>query len=109
MEDLIKREDAIEKICDIYRLVSLFSGGSDRRDEWIDKATYALKDVPSIESSVVRCKDCDNRHTDNCPMYHEEWYEIDEGDGYVDNDFTAHDYSQDDGFCSWAKMKGGNK
>ena len=55
----------------------------------------------------VRCKDCDNRHTDDCPMYHEEWYEIDEGDGYVDNDFTVHDYSQDDGFCSWAKMKGG--
>ena len=56
---------------------------------------------------IVRCKDCDNRHTDDCPMYHEEWYEIDEGDGYVDNDFTIHDYSQDNDFCSWAKMKGG--
>ena len=58
---------------------------------------------------LVRCKDCDNRHTDDCPMYHEEWYEIDEGNGFVDNDFTTHDYSQDDGFCSWAKMKGGTE
>ena len=63
---------------------------------------------PLGDEIIVRCKDCDNRHTDGCPMYHEEWYEIDEGDGYIDNDFTVHDYSQDDGFCSWAKMKGGN-
>ena len=30
-----------------------------------------------------------------------------ESEVYFDNDFTVHDYSQDDGFCSWAKMKGG--
>ena len=64
-----------------------------------------FNEEPTIE--IVRCKDCDNRQTDDCPMYHEEWYEIDEGDGYVDNDFTVHDYSTDDGFCSWAEMKGG--
>lgn len=66
--------------------------------------------IPSeVVGTLVRCKDCDNRHTDDCPMYHEEWYEIDEGDGYFDSDFTVHDYSKDDGFCSWAKMKGGGE
>ena len=60
-----------------------------------------------VMGELVRCKDCKHQHTNCCPMYHEEWYEIDEGDGYVDNDFRVHDYSQDDGFCSWAKMKGG--
>lgn len=54
---------------------------------------------------IVRCKDCTHRHTDDCPMYHEEWYEIDEGDGYFDSDFTVHDYSKDDGFCSCGERK----
>ena len=49
--------------------------------------------------AVVRCKDCKHRQTDECPMYYEEWYEIDEGDGYADTDFIIHDYTRDDGFC----------
>ena len=105
----------------------------DNRFEIIDRAKEALIESTNIETSpkemevlddflfrcwqmgwiekyeIVRCKDCNNRHTDDCPMYHEEWYEIDEGDGYVDNDFTVHDCSTDDGFCSWAKMKGGTE
>ena len=76
------------------------------RDEDITDAF--VRGYQSAKGELVRCKDCDNRHTDDCPMYHEEWYEIDEGDGYIDNDFTIHDYSTDEGFCSWAKMKGGN-
>lgn len=77
------------------------------RGEYICYFGYLDEEVLiTKKDKLVRCKDCNNRHTDDCPMYHEEWYEIDEGDGYVDNDFTVHDYSQDDGFCSWAKMKG---
>ncbi len=49
MTDLIRREDAIEKVCDLYRVSALFSGGSDRRDDWIDKATHLFRDVPSVE------------------------------------------------------------
>ena len=54
----------------------------------------------AIESlNIVTCKDCKHRQTDECLMYYEEWYEIDEGDGYVDTDFIIHDYTRDDGFC----------
>ena len=56
---------------------------------------------------VVWCKDCTHRHTDDCPMYHEECYEIDEGGGYFDSDFTVHDYSKDSDFCSRGERKGG--
>lgn len=98
--DLISRADAIKAINDLH--------GGCITDNVKDITEYVLLGLPSVSAErVVRCKDCDNRHTDDCPMYYEEWYEIDEGAGYVDNDFTVHDYSQDDGFCSWAKMKGG--
>ena len=95
MEDLIKREDAIEKICDIYRLMSLFSGGSDRRDEWIDKATYALKDVPSVESSIVQCKDCEYKVHCHQTVSHTKIHE----------DFKEY-WSEPIEWCSRAKMKG---
>jgi hypothetical protein len=32
-------------------------------------------------------------------MYHEEWFTIDEGDGWYDDDFRVIDETQDDGFC----------
>lgn len=52
---------------------------------------------------VVRCKDCKHRHEDECPMYWEEQIDIDEGDGYYDTEYIIHDYTQDDGFCSWGE------
>ena len=55
--------------------------------------------VAEWQGELVRCKDCVYRQTDECPMYYEEWYEIDEGDGYADTDFIIHDVSKDNGFC----------
>ena len=49
--------------------------------------------------SVVRCKDCRYRYDVTCPMYYEEWFTIDEGDGWYDRDFRIIDDTQDDGFC----------
>lgn len=49
--------------------------------------------------SVVRCKECKHRHGYECPMYREEWFNIDEGDGWYDSDFRIIDETQDDGFC----------
>ena len=116
VSDLISRAEAIKALASIQkynldernRLEIYAPWHKSKRifaeTEAIFKTIYTL---PSVSAEcVVRCKDCDNRHTDDCPMYHEEWYEIDEGDGYFDSDFTVHDYSQDDGFCSMAKMKG---
>ena len=51
------------------------------------------------EKQIVFCKNCRHRGTTGCPMYSEEWYEIDEGGGYYDSDFMIHDRTIDDGFC----------
>ena len=62
-----------------------------------------IDDAPTIDAvPVVRCKDCKHRHEDECPMY---WEEIDEGDGYYDADYIFHDYTQDDGYCSWGERR----
>ena len=52
---------------------------------------------------IVRCKDCKHRHEDECPMQFEEQFDIDEGDGYYDTEYIVHDYTRDDGFCSWGE------
>jgi len=44
---------------------------------------------------IVRCKECKNRYTFDCPMYAEEWFDIDE----YDSDFRVIDDTEDDGFC----------
>ena len=54
---------------------------------------------------MITCKDCKHRHEDECPMYWEEQIDIDEGDGYYDTDYIIHDYTQDDGFCSWGERR----
>ena len=64
-----------------------------------------LECLPSADVvEVVRCKDCQKQHSDECPMYSEEWYEWDD-DGYVEKDYVIHDYSSDDGFCDKAERR----
>ena len=90
----MKREEAIHTLNLLF--VPCASDGNKwgcKRNEAIDMAIEALKAEP------IRCKDCKHRQTDECLMYYEEWYEIDEGDGYGDTDFIIHDYTRDDGFC----------
>ena len=47
---------------------------------------------------VVKCKDCKHRG-DMCPMRHIET---------VGEDERIHDYSTDNGYCSWGERKGGD-
>lgn len=53
----------------------------------------------SERPEIIRCKDCMHRGSGVCPMYYEEWAEVDEGDGYFDIDNIVHDYTTDEGFC----------
>lgn len=66
-----------------------------------------LNAIGKVYVEVVRCKDCIHRQTDKCPMYHEEWYTIDEDDGYWDDVWNVYDYTVDDGFCYLGDTKGG--
>ena len=57
---------------------------------------------------VVRCRECKQRETSDCPMYREEYSEWDD-DGYTEVDLIVTDLTEDEGFCHCgAKMDGGN-
>lgn len=53
---------------------------------------------------VVRCKDCKYRGELDCPMYHEELQDCDDGD-YVYTDVVAFDHTEDDGFCHYGERE----
>lgn len=58
------------------------------------------------EPEIIHCKNCKHRDSNDCPMYYEEWIEIDEGDGYFDTDNIIHDWTTDEGFCHCAELRG---
>ena len=93
MSDLISRQDAIR----------LAEQGQIQGFEWQFKKLCAL---PSAEPKIIHCKNCKHRESNDCPMYYEEWIEIDEGDGYFDTDNIIHDWTTDEGFCYCAELRG---
>ena len=72
----------------------------------VDDVYEGLEQLPSAESEIIHCKNCKHRDSDYCPMYYEEWIEIDEGDGYFDTDTIIHDWTTDEGFCHCAELRG---
>ena len=96
MSDLISRQDAIR----------LAEQGQVQGFEWQFKKLCAL---PAAEPEIIRCKNCKHRDSNDCPMYYEEWIEIDEGDGYFDSDNIIHDWTTDEGFCHCAELRGEQK
>jgi len=63
-----------------------------------------ITELDSAQPEIVRCNDCKNRETDDCPMYYEEWIEYDD-DGYLEHDFIVHDNTKDAGFCDRGEGK----
>ena len=76
-------------------------------EDWREQIIERLKNDPEAEwVKVVRCKNCKHRESNDCPMYYEEWIEIDEGDDYFDTDNIIHDWTTDEGFCYCAELRG---
>ena len=102
MSDYIDRRLAILAIAKDMRDIALWDGeyyAEKDIDGWMDSARDVLEEVPSADVvKVVRCKDCEYKFSDECPMYFEEDIEWEE-DGYIERDTIYHDYSKDDGFC----------
>jgi len=97
MNELIYKQDAIDAIANtIVRGESLGDG----------IAEDILYSVPSAEPKIIHCKNCKHRESNDCPMYYEEWIEIDEGDGYFDTNNIIHDWTTDEGFCHCAELRG---
>ena len=110
MGDLIYRQNAIDAICSVC-------GNDCDKNEFVYNAPqdeqvimcpehYVLSTLPSAEPEIIHCKNCKHRESNDCPMYYEEWIEIDEGDGYFDTDNIIHDWTTDEGFCHCAELRG---
>ena len=110
MGDLIYRQNAIDAICSVC-------GNDCDKSEFVYNAPqdeqvimcpehYVLSTLPSAEPEIIHCKNCKHRESNDCPMYYEEWIEIDEGDGYFDTDNIIHDWTTDEGFCYCAELRG---
>lgn len=85
MAKYLKQEDVIHKIQGQYPDLHYPS--------WYGSQ---IKEMSGID--IVYCKDCKHRRTDNCPMYFEEWIEIDE-DGCPSLDDIHYDNTKEYGFC----------
>lgn len=103
IKELISREDAIEVVAQQWLFEASTESpyvNDDDIGEYRNLAEGLFEDVPTIDAvEVVRCGECKHRYGDDCPMYYEEWFTIDEGDGFCDSDFYIIDETQDDGFC----------
>ena len=103
MNDSINRQQALDTIRNIRAITGTF----DDKILLIDKAEAQTKlmMLPSAEPEIIHCKNCKHRESNDCPMYYEEWIEIDEGDGYFDTDNIIHDWTTDEGFCHCAELR----
>lgn len=65
-----------------------------------------IDDAPSIDAvPVVRCRECKNQHTFDCPMNYEA-ESFNEDDGY--DPYMATNACNDDGFCWLGERKDGD-
>lgn len=120
MDNLISRQAAIyveeldEEIrCEMCRNPMRTNKGCDGNCQYDEKLYERImqilgeriKPLPSAQPEIIRCKNCKHRDSYACPMYYEEWIEIDEGDGYFDTDNIIHDRTTDEGFCHYAELR----
>ena len=106
MSDLIDRQEAqrlFRKAISFKEHVGKMMWSSSEVKEWVAEF---IEDLPSAEPEIIHCKNCKHRESNDCPMYYEEWIEIDEGDGYFDTDNIIHDWTTDEGFCHCAELRG---
>ena len=105
--DCISRQKAIDAIHEDADWLA--AQGNDWQVERMERDKSILMSLPSAEPEIIHCKNCKHRDSNDCPMYYEEWIEIDEGDGYFDTDNIIHDWTTDEGFCYCAELRGKEK
>ena len=96
MTRYIDADALLEKIQ--YRL-PINSVYSDIIAECVKLTGRIVEAQPIVDAvKVVRCKDCENRYTDGCPMHFDEMVSYDD-DGWTETDWIEHDRTHDYGFC----------
>ena len=80
MDDLISRQAAIDE------LVKMLSYCFYADEEVLDEVETTLKELPSAQPEIIRCKDCKWKNNHNCTRVVEVWID-------------------DDKFCAWAERR----
>jgi hypothetical protein len=96
-DDLIRRRDAIEAVvCHIWHMPNEAYRQFNCENIVREVVEDAIQRLPSADAvEVVRCKDCKHRR-DICSMRYIEM---------VGEDERIHDYSTDNGYCSWGERR----
>lgn len=88
---------------DFLDLFYVASAGQDKA--FIAAVEMVIADTPTADVvEVVRCRDCEWRYTDECPMRYEEVISWDE-DGWTENETNVHDSTYDNGFCCFGERR----
>ena len=96
--DLIERQAAIDELgyCQTY----LFDSRDKDKKISLEDAEYAIEQLPSAESEIVRCKDC--KHY-GCVLYSATQFEYGECFGHEESHYTFE--VKPDDFCSRAERR----
>ena len=99
MDDTISRSAALDAI-DNERKLLIEQERFGAEHVVVHHARRLIEELPAVDAiTVVRCKDCDHRGEDECPMrhvgsyYHTGWEEWDE---------IVDDYTTDNSYCDRA-------
>lgn len=83
MNDLISRQDAVTQL-------SHNKIGDDDCDVIIQRDIETIKQLPSAEPQIIRCKDCKHRDKFGCCKHWEGWAQGDMPIATDDNDFCSY-------------------
>ena len=95
MSDSISRSKLLKKIEELIAV----AGDKEDLDEHhaLLIAAEFIKEAPSVNDSVVRCRNCKHHHTFNCPFHHESW------------NYNYDDDDDGNGYCHRGEVKKGKK
>ena len=78
MSDLISRQAAIDALRKL-REEDIEDYGCEIPEgfnqDHLDRATFAIKQLPPIQPEIVRCEECKYHHQKNCPI--EKYFSLD--------------------------------
>jgi len=95
VQDAVSHQAAIDAIKQVFEWEVIMENDYAIKSRIFER----LRQLPSAQPEIVRCKYCKHRYTDECPMRYTEWVERDEYGEYDLRDIV-HDYTEDEKFCS---------
>lgn len=75
-----------------------------RHDRYADFCVAQGEELRALKSNIVRCKDCDRRGEEGCPMMFRERIEV-KHDWIRWSEYEPHDQTEPNGFCHMGVKK----